>query len=79
MKELEGLSIDSLVICCWGRAVNSLIFQMLQALAGTLWEPEKPSGKELQVLAVESSLIGMHRNGECPKDKGRSPTVCAAG
>lgn len=62
-----------------GRAVNSLIFQMLQALAGTLWEPEKPSGKELQVLAVESSLIGMHRNGECPKDKGRSPTVCAAG
>lgn len=79
MKELEGLSIDSLVICCWARAVNSLIFQMLQALAGTLWEPEKPSGKELQVLAVESSLIGMHRNGECPKDKGRSPTVCAAG
>lgn len=65
---LEDLSIKS--GCHWLCAVGG----------GALWicfKPPLPSSPHPYcVLAVESPLTDLHRNGECPGNQGGPPTVC---
>jgi hypothetical protein len=80
MRELEHLSPHS--ISCVLYREEQVTFcpsVLLQVQTEHVWNQRALGEREVQVLVVESPLIGVHTNGEYPRGVGRPPTVHATG